>query len=48
MAVSPFKPPESSLEKVVELFIQEEDDSEETLDLPTHECDAQVISVVTP
>jgi hypothetical protein len=41
MAISPFEPSESSLEKDVELFIQEEDDLEETLDLPTHERPAQ-------
>jgi hypothetical protein len=37
MAISPFEPSESSLEKDVKLFIQEEDDLEETLDLSTHE-----------
>ena len=37
MAISPFEPFELSLEKDVELFIQEEDDLGETLDLPTDE-----------
>ena len=37
MAISPFEPSESSLEKDAELFIQEEDDLGETLDLPTDE-----------
>ena len=37
MAISPFEPSESSLEKDAELFIQEEDDSGETLEIPTDE-----------
>ena len=37
MAISPFEPSESSLEKDAELFIQEEDDLGETLDLRTDE-----------
>jgi len=37
MAISPFEPSESSLEQDAELFIQEEDDSGETLDIPTNE-----------
>ena len=35
MSVSPFESPESSLEKDAKLFIQEEDDLEETIELPT-------------
>ena len=34
-AIFPTETPESSLEKDVELFIQEEDDQEETFELPT-------------
>jgi hypothetical protein len=41
MAISPFEPSKSSLENDAELFIQEEDDLEETLDLPTHERPTQ-------
>ena len=37
MSISPFEPSESSLEKDVELFIQEEDDQDEILELPAHE-----------
>ena len=37
MAIFPFEPSESSLEQDVELFIQEEDDSGETLEIPTDE-----------
>jgi len=37
MAISPFEPSESSLEKDAELFIQEEDDLGVALDLPTDE-----------
>jgi hypothetical protein len=36
IAISPFEPSKSSLEKDAKLFIEEEDDLEETLDLPTH------------
>ena len=41
MAISPFEPSESSLEKYAELFIQEEDDLGETLDLPTDKRPSQ-------
>jgi hypothetical protein len=41
MAISCFESSESSLEYDAELFIQEEDDLEETLDLPTHERPTQ-------
>jgi hypothetical protein len=41
MAISPFEPSKSSLEKDAELFVQEEDDSEEIVELPTHEWPAQ-------
>jgi hypothetical protein len=37
MVVSPFEPPESSLDKDVKLFVQEEDDLGETIELPTQE-----------
>ena len=37
MVIFPFEPSESSLEQDVELFIQEEDDSRETLEIPTDE-----------
>ena len=37
MAIFPFEPSETSLEQDTELFIQEEDDSGETLDIPTDE-----------
>jgi len=37
MAIFPFEPSESSLEQDDELFIQEEDDSGETLEIPTDE-----------
>jgi len=36
-AIFPAETHESSLEKDVELFIQEKDDQDETLELPTHE-----------
>jgi hypothetical protein len=36
LAIFPIETPNSSLEKDVELFIQEEDDLGETLELPTH------------
>jgi hypothetical protein len=41
MAISPFESSKSSLENDAELFIQEEDDLEETLFLPTHERPTQ-------
>jgi hypothetical protein len=34
MSVSPFESPESSLEKDAKLFIEEEDNLGETIDLP--------------
>ena len=40
MAVSPFESPESSLEKDAELFIKEEDDLGETIELPREEVPA--------
>ena len=36
--VSPFESPESSLEKDAKLFIEEEDDLGETIDLPLKEA----------
>jgi len=36
MAISPFEPPEASLDKDAELFIQDEDDLGETIELPAH------------
>ena len=36
MAISPFEPLEASLDKDVELFIQDEDDLGETIELPAH------------
>jgi hypothetical protein len=41
MVVSPFEPPELSLEKDFELFVQEVNHLEEALDLPTHERPTQ-------
>ena len=41
MAIFPFEPSESSLEQDVELFIQEEDDSGETLYIPTDKQPSQ-------
>ena len=38
MSVSPFESPESSLEKDAKLFIEEEDDLGETIDLPLEEA----------
>ena len=38
MSVSPFESPESSLEKDVKLFIEEEDDLGETIKLPQEEA----------
>jgi len=40
MSVLPFHSPESSLEKDAKLFIEEEDDLGETIDLPTEEAPA--------
>ena len=41
MSVSPFESPESSLQKDAKLFIEEEDDLGETIDLPKEEALAQ-------
>jgi hypothetical protein len=41
MSVLPFDSPESSLEKDAKLFIEEEDDLGETIDLPSEEVSAQ-------
>jgi len=38
MSVLPFYSPKSSLEKDVKLFIEEEDDSGETIDIPQEEA----------
>jgi len=38
MLVSPFESPESALEKDAKLFIEEEDDLGETIDLPKEEA----------
>ena len=35
--ILPIETPESSLENDAELFIEEEDDQDETIELPTHE-----------
>jgi hypothetical protein len=48
MAISPFESSKSSLENDAELFIQEENDLEETLDLPTHERPAQPLIELKP
>jgi hypothetical protein len=40
-SVLPFDSPESSLEKDAKLFIEEEDNLGETIDLPTEEVPAQ-------
>ena len=36
MTISPFEPPEASLDKDAKLFIQDEDDLGETIKLPAH------------
>jgi hypothetical protein len=41
MSVLPFESPDSSLDKDAKLFIEEEDDLGETIDLPTEEVPAQ-------
>ena len=41
MLVSPFESPKSSLDKDVKLFIEEEDDLGETIDLPQEEAPAR-------
>ena len=41
MSVSPFKSHESSLEKDAKLFIEEEDDLGETINLPLEEAPSQ-------
>ena len=41
MAIFPFEPSASSLEQDAKLFIQEEDDSGETLEIPTDERPSQ-------
>jgi hypothetical protein len=41
MLILPFDSPESSLEKDAKLFIEEEDDLGEAIDLPTEEVPAQ-------
>ena len=41
MSVLPFDSPESSLEKDAKLFLEEEDDLGETIDLPTEKVPAQ-------
>ena len=41
MSVSPFESPESSLGKYAKLFIEEEDNLGETIDLPQEEASAQ-------
>ena len=48
MAVSPFEPPESSLDKNAELFIQNEDDLGETIELPTHETPSRPLIELKP
>ena len=40
MSISPFESPESSLDKDAKLFIEEEDELGETIDLPTEEAPA--------
>ena len=41
MSILPFDSPESSLEKDAKLFVEEEDDLGETIDLPTEELPTQ-------
>jgi len=48
MSVLPFDSPESSLEKDATLFIEEEDDLGETIDLPTEEVLAQPLVELKP
>jgi hypothetical protein len=40
MSVLPFDPPELSLEKDAKLFVEEDDDLGETIDLPQEEAPA--------
>jgi hypothetical protein len=48
MAVLPFDSPKSSLEKDAKLFIKEEDDLGETIDLPIEEVSAQPLVELKP
>ena len=48
LSVSPFESPESSLEKDSKLFIQEEDDLGETIELPKEEALARPLIELKP
>ena len=48
MSVSPFESPESSLEKDDKLFIEEEDDLGETIDLPQEEAPTRPLVELKP
>ena len=48
MVIFHFEPSESSLEQDAELFIQEEDDSGETLDIPTDEQPSRPLIELKP
>ena len=45
MLISPFESPESSVEKDAKLFIQEENDLGETIELPKEEAPARPLLV---
>ena len=48
MSVSPFESPESSLEKDVKLFIEEQDELDETIELPKEEATARPLIELKP
>ena len=48
MLVSPFESPEPSLEKDAKLFIEEEDDLGETIDLPQEEAPTRPLVELKP
>jgi hypothetical protein len=48
MSVLPFDSPKSSLEKDAQLFIEEEDDLGETIDLPIEEVSTQALVELKP
>ena len=48
MSVLPFDSPESSLEKDAKLFIEEEDDLGETINLPEEEAPTRPLVEVKP
>ena len=48
MSIAPFESPESSLEKDAKLFIQEEDDLGETIELPKEEAPTRPLIELKP